>query len=187
MQPMNPQPPGPPQGYPAQYGSPPQGGQQIPEGQYMHAGMSPYPPPPFPPQKSGMPTWGWVLIGCGGLFAVFLIVGILALAAIPLITTNTREARQAEGEQLLTSMRNRARVAYSRTSRPPVTLTGDASVGGAGMDYHELQGVYYTARDTIGAPSSSEGELYCDPIHSGDGSGTMRFSWLDSRYMITWQ
>ena len=52
------------------------------------------------------------------LLIVVVIVGILALAAIPLITSNTRDARRAEGEQLLGSARDSARVEYAKSGAP---------------------------------------------------------------------
>jgi type II secretory pathway pseudopilin PulG len=148
----------------------------------------PYQQQYYPPPKKGMPGWAWALIGCGGLFVVFIIVGILALAAIPLITANTRDARRAEGEHLMGSMRNHARVAYARTDTPPRTLMGDYDQGGSNVAPADLHGMYYSVRNSIGAPSDSRGELVCDPQESGsDGIGRMNFSWYDSAYDIRWE
>ena len=89
---QNPQFSGPSNQGPQQYPAGPQGYQHPPQ-QY---GMTP--PPYYPPQKKGMPGWAIALIVCGAGF-VFL---VLVLAAIPmLVSTNTRDARRAEGEQLL--------------------------------------------------------------------------------------
>lgn len=170
--------PSPPQ-QPAGYGAPPP--------QQPHYGAPPY-GQYYPPPKKGMPGWAWALIGCGGLLAVFFIVGVLALAAIPLITTNTRDARRAEGEQLMAWMRNQAKVAYARMGTTPKTLMGDYDQGGSNVDPSQLQGTYFSVRDSIGAPSESHGELVCDPLQSPtDGTGRMNFSWDDFGYDIRWE
>lgn len=164
----------PDQQQPSQYGAPPPPGQPWPQ-QY------------YPPPKQGMPGWAWVLIGCGGLAVVFIIVGILALAAIPLVTSNTRDARRAEGEQMMGTARNQARVAYSRTGRPVMTLTGDAQMGGAGVSAHDLIGRYYTVNDAIRSLGSDQAELSCVPNQSTDGVGRTRFSWNQGGYDIRWE
>lgn len=164
MQPNNPE-----QQPPAQYGALPQPGQQ-------------WPPQYYAPPKRGMPGWAWVLIGCGGLFVVFIIVGILALAAIPLITSNTRDARRAEGEQLMGSMRNHARVAYSKYGQPFDSLAD------AGITEDDRLGRYYAVNDEIGLEIPIHGEITCTPLESStDGNGNMLFEWDSSAYQIHWE
>lgn len=117
------------------------------------------------------------------LLIVVVIVGILALAAIPLITSNTRDARRAEGEQLLGSARDFCRVEYSKTSTVPANLNG----AGAGA----FTGKYY-AIDQSAAPGSGTGSynasLQAAPVATGstDGTGTMYFIWASGNSSISW-
>ncbi len=185
MEPQSPQHrPSSPPGYgQAQYGAPPQAG-------YGPPGMPPYPPQyqQYPPQKRGMPGWAWVLIILGVGFAMLMVVGILALAAIPLITSNTSEARRAEGEYLLSALRNRARVAYLRTGNAPLRLTGPSDGVGCDVSRHELTGQYYEVEDRVGAPNDTHGELYASPLQtSTDGRGTMTFHWQTGDATVSWQ
>lgn len=182
MEPQSPQPrPSSPPGYgQPQYGAPAQAG-------YGPPGMPPY-PPQYPPQKKGMPGWAWVLIILGIGFAMLMVVGILALAAIPLITSNASEARRAEGESMLLMFRNRARVTYSRTGNAPLRLTGPSDGVGCDVNRHELTGQYYEVEDRIGAPNDSHGELYAKPLQtSSDGRGTMMFHWQTGDQTVRWQ
>ena len=71
------------------------------------------------------------------LLIVVVIVGILALAAIPLIASNTEEARSSEACAALGAMKDRARVVYQRTPGPIADITA-LGVGAA-----ELSGSYF--------------------------------------------
>lgn len=171
----------PPPGYPQQqpqHGQPP--AYQQPGSPY---GMQPM--PYYPPQKKGMPAWAWVLIVGGVLFA-FLIVAILALAAIPLITSNTRDARRAEGEQMMQSAMGQARIAFAKTNFPPGRLTGSTDMGGADISPMELEGKYYRVDDAVGGDEEA-GELRCSPVSTpSDGNGMLEFRWTDGQGKITW-
>lgn len=174
MQPNQPQqgPQGHPQG-PQQWGPQghPQGPQQGPPQQYPQQGYQMGPPQYYPPQKKGMPGWAIALI-VGAVF-MFVVLPILALAAIPLITTNTSDARRAEGEQLMFSARNRARLAFARNSEIPVSFTA------AGVPRDMLEGHYYRVDDRIGG-TSTQGEITCSPVQSpADGHGRLSFNWTD--------
>jgi len=74
---------------------------------------------------------------------VVVIVGILALAAIPLITSNTRDARRSEGEGLAGSARNQARIEFAK-SGTVATLTA------AGLTAAQRTGKYFEVNDAIG-------------------------------------
>ncbi|MBK8205677.1 MAG: hypothetical protein IPK87_02665 [Planctomycetes bacterium] len=174
-----------PPGAPPQYGAPPQ--------QYGAPGMPPgygppnMPPPYYgPPPKKGMPGWAWGLI-IAGVF-LFLILPIMALAAIPLVTSNTAEARQAEGEQLMGSLKNQARVAFAKTGIEPVRLTGPIGRGGEGCGASpmELDGMYYRVEDRIHKPMPGTGELYAKPLTSGK-EGTLRFQYSGAEGKFTWR
>jgi type II secretory pathway pseudopilin PulG len=136
----------------------------------------------LPPQKERMSCW---VIGCVGLSVVF---SLLIVAAIPLITSGTRGARQAEGESIMGVLRNSARVAYRRAGTPPRTLTGSLEEGGAGVEPDRLQGRYYQVEDRIGAPQQGYGKLTANPTpdHSDQPTGTMTFSWDTGVTELTW-
>lgn len=72
------------------------------------------------------------------LLIVVVIVGILALAAIPLIASNTEEARSSEARAALGAMKDRARVVYQRT---PGAI---ADINALGVGTAELSGSYFT-------------------------------------------
>jgi hypothetical protein len=170
---------------------PPEGERPVPPRQglpsdYGHvpdAGTHPQQyPPQYPPPSQGKSKWLWVLLGCGGLF---IIVAILGLAAIPLITT-TPEVRKMEGQAMLQSMRNQARVVFARTGEPPRTLTGDESAGGAGVEPSSLSGMYYQVEDRIGSPGSGQGSLRAHPERAGDPIGNLTFQWMDDTHQLSW-
>lgn len=127
-----PQPQLPPGHFPQQQGYP-----QYAQPGYPQYGPQGYYPPPA--QKSGFPTWAIVLIV--GLIVVPFILGILMLAAIPLIASNTEEARSSEARAALGAMKDRARVVYQRT--PSARL--DKSALGVGPT--ELSGIYFSDPD----------------------------------------
>ncbi|MEZ5993983.1 MAG: hypothetical protein R3E76_16740 [Planctomycetota bacterium] len=158
---------------PQQYGTPP-GGPQY--------GMQQY--PYYPPPKKGMPGWAIALI-IGGV-ALF-ILPIFALAAIPLITSNTGEARQAEGEQLLGSARDYLRIEYSRYGN-------DREAFAAFANYHRngvFDGTYYRVdpRPTTINNAGFNVQITCSPTpaSSGGKQGQMQFAWASGEYRTTWR
>lgn len=177
-QPNYPQPPMPPQGGP----------QPMPGG--------PYPPPPgpmppmgpvpyYPPQKKGFPVWAIVLI----VLALFIpVVGCLALAAIPLITVNSSEARRAEGEQLLEMSRNLARRGYARLATAPVDFTSPIESGGCGVAPETLTGKFFQVRDRIQSVTPERATIVADPIQNlTDGTGHLSFDWFGGDRELTWK
>lgn len=178
-------PPGYPQGQPQ-----PQQPQAYPPG-YAAPGQPPYGMqqyPYYPPRKKGMPGWAWALIILGFLFiGLPLILGILAVAAVPLITTNTRDARRAEGEQLLGSARDFLRVEYSKTASDREAFSSFAQMAGTG----EFDGVYYTV-DRTPSPARSPGydaELSCSPTPQAHdpSKGFVVFRWADGSSQLSWK
>ena len=183
--PQNPQPSGPPNRGPQQHPQGPQGYQQGPPQGYQQGyqqGPPPYgmsPPPYYPPQKRGMPGWAIALIVCGVLFVVM----VMGLAAIPLIVSNDRDARRAEGEQLMGTARDYLRVEYSKTGDANGTLRGFR--GGP-----EFQGIYYQVDSTASRSSKPgfDGTVTCSPRKSqSDGRGTLNFAWGSANSEITWK
>ena len=182
----------PPSGYPQQPQNP-QGPQQAPPGY----GQQAYPPqygmqqqPYYPQQKKGMPGWAWVLIICGVVFILCPIGGIFVLAAIPLVASNTKEARKAEGEQMMGMARDAARVEYSKTGSNPGTFSSF-------MSTFELSGIYYNIDDPIRDVTTSgpagfgggykKAEITCTPVTPSDGKGRCEFSWADGNSQIRWE
>lgn len=116
------------------------------------------------------------------LLIVVVIVGILALAAIPLITSNTRDARRAEGEQLMGSARDFSRVEYSKAGVAPANL--------AGAGTNAFKGKYYTVDQTAGPAASGvagyDVKLQATPTSATDGTGTIHFVWTSGNSSIQW-
>ncbi|MBX3475384.1 MAG: hypothetical protein KF754_13485 [Planctomycetes bacterium] len=78
------------------------------------------------------------------------------------------QAKMAEGEQMLGSMRGQVRVAYAKAGAAPKKLTGatgDTDFG-AGVSKEELDGKYFKIRDTVRG-SKGWGALIADPKEEG--------------------
>lgn len=122
------------------------------------------------------------------LLIVVVIVGILALAAIPLITANTRDARRSEGEQQLGSMKNQARVAFAKTGNVPGTLSGSIDKGGSGVAAAELVGKYFQVADKVTGPSTAV-IMTASPAPTGtltDGTCTLTFAMAGGDGTFVW-
>lgn len=182
---------------PNQYGPRPAQNQPMHPGQ--HPPGAPYPPPGMPPGYQGMPqmpyypqprkgfpTWAIVLIVVGVVFV--FIVPIMALAAIPLITTNTHEARRAEGEQLMGSLKGLARVTYAKLGRHQdiQTLTGPVGAGGCGASPMELAGRYYSVDDRVLATQRGAKLTARPNIGTNGGNGYLEFDWAGGDGRYTW-
>jgi prepilin-type N-terminal cleavage/methylation domain-containing protein len=122
------------------------------------------------------------------LLIVVVIVGILALAAIPLITSNTRDARRAEGEQQLGAARNFIRVEFSRAGG---WTTGPGSAQEKWVTEHQsgaFDGQYFaieiTGIDVNDPPADSEVETVSKT--GNDGTGTMTFQMGSGSSTIVW-
>lgn len=99
---------------------PPQGQPQPPmppQGQYQGApqqyGQQPYYGPP--PKKSNLA----LILILVGVFVFIPMVGCLGLAAIPLITENTSDARRAEGDAIAGMVKTQLRTLYSKSGKIP--------------------------------------------------------------------
>lgn len=119
------------------------------------------------------------------LLIVVVIVGILALAAIPLITSNTRDARRAEGEQMLGSMKGQVRVAYAKLGAASMTtLTGAIGTGGCGVSATELTGKYFSV-DNVVTPVGTTGFTLSTNTTS-DGECTLTTNWGGGDGTFSW-
>jgi len=120
------------------------------------------------------------------LLIVVVIVGILALAAIPLITSNTRDARRSEGEQMMGSMKGQARVAFAKNGAAPTTLVGPIDTGGSGVSAGELTGQYYTVTDAVAAGTGFDASISATANNGTDGTGTHNFDWAGGNGDFVW-
>ncbi|MCB9894780.1 MAG: prepilin-type N-terminal cleavage/methylation domain-containing protein [Planctomycetes bacterium] len=111
------------------------------------------------------------------LLIVVVIVGILALAAIPLITSNTRDARRAEGEQLMGSARDFCRVEYSKNGNASAVTApfGVQVANGA------FAGKYYSVNTYATTPS-----VLATASSTSDGNGLMTWVWASGNSTISW-
>ena len=158
--------------------------------------QGPLPPPPFvmypygyPPPNTGMSTGSKFALGCGIAVAVFLVLAVLALAAIPLVTNNARDARRAEGEQMMGSMKSQARATYARSGDYSVikTLTGEVHPAGTGCgaSEFELYGKYYNLEDEL-VTSAEDCMITAYPVTASDGVGTLTFTWAGGDGEFRW-
>ncbi len=95
------------------------------------------------------------------LLIVVVIVGILALAAIPLIQGNVDEARSTEAKAALGAMKDRARVVYQRN--PTATLDKNS----LGLGATELNGSYFNDADyTVTSTTPTSWQAQCANVFS---------------------
>lgn len=94
------------------------------------------------------------------LLIVVVIVGILALAAIPLIASNTEEARSSEARAALGAMKDRARVVYQRSGTAPTTLTA------LGISTNELTGSYFNSGNYGCAGTANAWTANCSGVYT---------------------
>jgi prepilin-type N-terminal cleavage/methylation domain-containing protein len=94
------------------------------------------------------------------LLIVVVIVGILALAAIPLIASNTEEARSSEARAALGAMKDRARVVYQRTP-------GAVTKAQLGLGSTELNGSYFNDGNyTVTSTAANAWVAQCTGVYS---------------------
>jgi type II secretory pathway pseudopilin PulG len=112
---------------------------------------------------------------------VVVIVGILALAAIPLITSNTRDARRAEGTQLLGSARDFCRVTYSKNGAWDATAVAAyaAEVGTGAFD-----GEYYNVTAPVASSTAVGCIISATALSTSDGDGSCGFRWASGESNI---
>ena len=159
---------------------------------YGYAGQ-PWPPGVYPqqlPTRSGLSTGAKVAIGLAIALPVGIVfLGILALAAVPLITHNARDARRAEAEVMMGSFRSQVRAVSARIADPSVivTLTGSPAPVGTGCNVlpHELQGKYYIIQDEL-ITSPMECTIVALPLVGSDGAGSHSFAWSGGEGRYTW-
>lgn len=116
------------------------------------------------------------------LLIVVVIVGILALAAIPLFENNSRDARRSEADRLLGAARDYCRAEYAKTNNPADVSAGFATQQATGA----FDGHYYDV-DTFATSSTVAGMEASLTTDTGvDGTGTMDFAWNSGVSTLTW-
>jgi prepilin-type N-terminal cleavage/methylation domain-containing protein len=114
------------------------------------------------------------------ILIVVIIVGILSLAAIPLVTSNTRDARRSEGEQMLGASRDFCRTEYAKTGN-----TADVSIAfTAQVATGDWTGEYFNV--TTFNPASAVYDANVQTNATADGQGTLDFAWDSGQSQFTW-
>jgi prepilin-type N-terminal cleavage/methylation domain-containing protein len=113
---------------------------------------------------------------------VVIIVGILSIAAMPLITNNTRDARRSEAEQLMGCARDYCRAEYSKTGSSVDVTAGFAAQAGAG----NFTGEYFNVAAFNDASSVAGMDANVQTNAAPDGTGTLDFSWESGKSQFTW-
>lgn len=98
----------------------------------------------------------------------------------------SQEVRRKEGEDLLGSLRNQARVTYAKTGAAPKTLTGSVSDGGCNADAKDLKGAYCKLHDKVYEVDAKNAVLIAEDTAGGDGFAVLEFQWASPDSKITW-
>ncbi|MHC4841914.1 MAG: pilin [Planctomycetota bacterium] len=109
------------------------------------------------------------------LLIVVVIVGILALAAIPLITENARDARRAEGEAVAGTIKTQLRGIYAKTgSVPTSTTTGVSGILSKAVGEYVANATLSGSTITVNMQSTTDGVL--TSVFNYD-TGDASFAW----------
>ncbi|MCB9934975.1 MAG: hypothetical protein H6840_04705 [Planctomycetes bacterium] len=98
----------------------------------------------------------------------------------------SQEVRRAEGEKLLHSLRNYARVAYAKTGSAPKTLTGGNRESGCDAEADDLKGKYCKLHDKVYVVDADNAVLIAEDTAGGDGFAVMEFKWASGDSKVTW-
>lgn len=120
------------------------------------------------------PTWKRFVPAVAGIGIVAV---LLFLLFYPVHTAGARDAKRSEGEQLLGSMKNQARVGYAKTNKAPQRLTGPFETGGCRVSPDELVGKYYRVEDIVLRVDDKRGALRAIPNDQERPVITLTFSW----------
>ena len=116
------------------------------------------------------------------ILIVVIIVGILALAAIPVITGHTRDARRSEAAQLLGAARDYCRAEYSKTNSEANVQTAFTAQQSNGA----FSGQYYNVATFANSSSVSGMDAHTATDTGTEGTGTIDFAWASGTSQITW-
>lgn len=116
------------------------------------------------------------------ILIVMVIVGILALAAIPLMINNTQDARRAEAERLLGAARDFSRAQYASTS----DVTEAATLIQAEIANGSFSGNYFNVTTFNNSSSVSGMDANLTTDSTPDGQGAIDFAWESGKSEINW-
>ncbi len=105
---------------------------------------------------------------------------VIVVALIPVFNTSGRNARQAEGQQLLGSARDSARVWFAKEEGKPRTLKG--VLRGEGP----MQGQHYRIVDVVALPHMGGGRIYAVPLDNYNPTMRIDFNWKSGQSEIVY-
>lgn len=114
-----------------------------------------------------------------GIFTGLLLI-LLSPVWMPGMVSDTRNARAAEGEQMLGSLKGQTRVSYAKTDGlRPRNLTGRLGMGGCAVHISEMQGKYYRVLDVVALHGKDKAMLFAIPARTGQFEPviTLRYQW----------
>lgn len=115
------------------------------------------------------------------LLIVMTIISILGMVSVPMVTANTQEARQAEAETLLGTMRNVARIEYTRRGSAPKKFT-DCGIRGK-----ERKGEYFKVQNKIAGSNIRDARIRAISLDGNKVRGDMHFTWSSGVADIVWR
>ena len=114
-------------------------------------------------RKVGRALRDFAEIGVFGWLGVSVLVGILALAAIPVHSGGGEDPKSSEARAALGAMKDRARVVYQRTGKVP------RSIEELGLGVTELSGSHFSAKDySVSATSAENWSATCVGVFSAE-------------------
>ena len=116
------------------------------------------------------------------ILIVVVIVGILALAAIPLFSNSSRDARRSEAGRMLGAARDFCRAEYSKDGNTTnVGVAFGAQQANGAFDGHYYDVAAFADTSSVGGMDASL------TTNAGvDGTGTMDFAWASGKAAISW-
>lgn len=119
----------------------------------------------------------------GGLAVGLIVLCLCVVAVVPMISTGTRDARRAEGEQMLGSMAEHVRAEHAK-GRHVFDLVSDT-----GLEAGDIEQKYFNADRTVRMHPDGTLELTARPSRLGtwsDGVCTCKFRLEDGEPVYTW-
>ncbi|MBZ0134760.1 MAG: prepilin-type N-terminal cleavage/methylation domain-containing protein [Planctomycetes bacterium] len=115
------------------------------------------------------------------LLIVVVITGILALASVPVISASTQDARRSEGELILGTVRDVARIEYARTGTSPKKLSD------CGVKAKDRTGNYFKVQNAIANSNIQDARIRAVSISGDDGRGDLHFTWNSGASEFRWR
>ena len=115
----------------------------------------------------------WTLIG-------LIVAAIVALAAIPLMSTSGRDARRAEGEHLMGAARDACRTAYVKHGK-----VEDARAA-LRDQLQDFEGKYYSVAGELEILDQERARVKAMPHGADQPIGYMEFDWSTGESNIAW-